>query len=47
LSRISDADVRENLRATFVPLILKRTTIKEERKAAARASRFLCGSLFK
>jgi type III restriction enzyme len=33
LSRISDADVRENMRATFVPLILKRTTIKEERRA--------------
>jgi type III restriction enzyme len=33
LSRISDADVRENVRATFVPLILKRTTIKEERRA--------------
>jgi type III restriction enzyme len=35
LSRISDADVRENMRATFVPLILKRTTIKEERKASS------------
>ena len=35
LSRISDADVRENIRATFVPLILKRTTIKEERKASS------------
>ncbi len=35
LSRISDADVRENVRATFVPLILKRTTIKEERKASS------------
>ena len=33
LSRISDSDVRENMRATFVPLILKRTTIKEERRA--------------
>lgn len=33
LSRISDPDVRENVRATFVPLILKRTTIKEERRA--------------
>ena len=33
LSRISDADVRENVRATFVPLILKRTTFKEERRA--------------
>ncbi|HZM06678.1 MAG TPA: DEAD/DEAH box helicase family protein [Candidatus Saccharimonadales bacterium] len=33
LSRISDSDVRENVRATFVPLILKRTTTKEERKA--------------
>jgi type III restriction enzyme len=33
LSRIGDPDVRENIRATFVPLILKRTTIKEERRA--------------
>jgi type III restriction enzyme len=33
LSRISDSDVRENIRATFVPLIQKRTTFKEERKA--------------
>jgi len=33
LGRISDADVRENVRATFVPLILKRTTFKEERRA--------------
>jgi type III restriction enzyme len=33
LSRISDPDVRENVRATFVPLILKRTTFKEERRA--------------
>jgi type III restriction enzyme len=32
LGRIGDADVRENIRATFVPLILKRTTIKEERR---------------
>ncbi len=35
LSRISDVDVRENIRATFVPLILKHTTIKEERKASS------------
>jgi type III restriction enzyme len=35
LSRIGEADVREHVRATFVPLILKRTTIKEERKAAS------------
>ena len=34
LNRIGDADVREHVRATFVPLILKRTTVKEERKAA-------------
>lgn len=33
LNRIGDADVREHVRATFVPLILKRTTVKEERKA--------------
>lgn len=32
LSRIADADVREHIRATFVPLILKRTTVKEQRK---------------
>ncbi len=32
LSRIGDSDVRENIRATFVPLILKRTTTKEERR---------------
>ena len=35
LSRIGDPDVRENIRATFVPLILKRTTIKEERRASS------------
>ena len=34
LSRFGEADVREHVRATFVPLILKRTTVKEERKAA-------------
>ena len=33
LSRIGDPDVREHIRATFVPLILKRTTVKEQRKA--------------
>jgi type III restriction enzyme len=33
LSRIGDADVREYIRATFVPLILKRTTLKTERLA--------------
>ena len=32
LSRLADSDVREHIRATFVPLILARTTIKEERK---------------
>jgi type III restriction enzyme len=32
LSRLADSDVREYIRATFVPLILARTTIKEERK---------------
>jgi len=32
LGRLSDGDVREHIRATFVPLILARTTIKEERK---------------
>jgi type III restriction enzyme len=33
LSRLVDADVREHVRATFVPLILARTTVQEERKA--------------
>ena len=32
LIRLADSDVREHIRATFVPLILARTTIKEERK---------------
>jgi len=32
LSRLADSDVREHIRAAFVPLILSRTTIKEERK---------------
>ncbi|MBW2087326.1 MAG: restriction endonuclease subunit R, partial [Deltaproteobacteria bacterium] len=32
LSRLADSDVREHIRATFVPLILARTTIKEERR---------------
>jgi type III restriction enzyme len=32
LSRLADDDVREHIRATFVPLILERTTIKLERK---------------
>jgi len=32
LSRLADSDVREHIRATFVPLILARTTIKEERQ---------------
>jgi type III restriction enzyme len=31
-SRLADGDVREHIRATFVPVILARTTIKEERK---------------
>ncbi len=29
--RLADADVREHIRATFVPLILSRTTIKQDR----------------
>ncbi len=33
LNRLADSDVRELIRATFVPLILARTTVKEERKA--------------
>jgi type III restriction enzyme len=32
-SRLSDADVREHVRAVFVPLIRERTTIKEERRS--------------
>jgi|LQYC01.1.fsa_nt_gi type III restriction enzyme len=32
LSRLADSDVKEYIRATFVPLILSRTTIQEERK---------------
>ncbi|MCX6906755.1 MAG: restriction endonuclease subunit R, partial [Verrucomicrobia bacterium] len=32
VSRLADADVREHVRATFVPLILERTTRKEERR---------------
>lgn len=31
VSRLSDADVREHIRATFVPLILAKTTFVEER----------------
>jgi type III restriction enzyme len=33
VSRLADADVAEHVRATFVPLILARTTVKEERAA--------------
>lgn len=33
LGRLASMDVREHIRATFVPLILARTTIKEERMA--------------
>ncbi len=33
LSRLADSDVREHIRATFVPLILSRTTTTEERKS--------------
>ncbi|MBN2061150.1 MAG: DEAD/DEAH box helicase family protein, partial [Deltaproteobacteria bacterium] len=32
LGRLADSDVREYIRAVFVPLILSRTTIKEERQ---------------
>jgi type III restriction enzyme len=32
LSRLADSDVREHIRAAFVPLILSRTTIREDRK---------------
>jgi type III restriction enzyme len=32
VSRLADSDVREHIRAVFVPLILSRTTIKENRK---------------
>jgi len=37
LSRLADSDVREYIRATFVPLILSRTTVKEERKPSSEA----------
>ncbi len=33
VGRLGDADVREYVRATFVPLIRQRTTIKEERRS--------------
>jgi type III restriction enzyme len=33
VGRLGDADVREHVRATFVPLIRQRTIIKEERRA--------------
>jgi type III restriction enzyme len=33
IGRLSDSDVREYIRAVFVPLILSRTTIKEERRS--------------
>ncbi len=33
LGRLADSDVREYIRAVFIPLILSRTTIKEERVA--------------
>jgi len=33
--RLADNDVREHIRAVFVPLMLERTTIKEERKRQA------------
>ncbi len=36
LSRLADSDVREHIRAAFVPLILSRTTIKEERKPGGK-----------
>ncbi len=32
VSRLADSDVREHIRAVFIPLILSRTTIKENRK---------------
>lgn len=37
VSRLSDADVREHIRATFVPLILSKTTFIEERIQQADA----------
>jgi len=39
VSRLADADVGEHVRATFVPLMLARTTIKEERTAAGEGTR--------
>lgn len=37
VGRLSDADVREHIRATFVPLILSKTTFVEERMQQADA----------
>ena len=38
LGRLADADVREHIRATFVPLILTKTTITEERQTEGRGT---------
>jgi type III restriction enzyme len=35
VNRLADADVQEHLRATFIPIILSRTTFVEERKPQA------------
>ena len=37
VGRLSDADVREHVRAVFVPLIRQRTTLKEERRPEGAA----------
>ncbi|MBN2125632.1 MAG: restriction endonuclease subunit R, partial [Deltaproteobacteria bacterium] len=39
LGRLADSDVREYIRAVFVPLILSRTTIEEERSARGEGTR--------
>ena len=39
VSRLADADVGEHVRATFVPLILARTTVKEQRTAAGEGTK--------
>lgn len=36
VSRLSDGDVREHIRATFVPLIRRKTTLTEERVSSAK-----------
>ncbi len=43
VSRLADSDVREHIRAVFVPLILSRITIKENRKPRSKGGyRYIC-----